>query len=590
MGSVRQVGKLFAALFTMMAVVSAPVYASVNDFTISKFDSHMTLGRDTEHRSTLKTTETITAEFPQIDQNHGLERAIPKEYDGHTTNLQIQSVTDENGTTRTYSTYDDGNGNLIVRMADMNVYVHGTQTYVLTYTQRDVTKFYSDTNADEFYWDINGTDWRAPITALTYTLTLDDSLVAAQTGKNACYKGAAGSTEICTLQQDGAVITASASNLSVGENVTVAVGFQPETFVGYQKTLFETVAYYMMIAQIVGAVIFAVGVIWVIIAYYKWRYRSRELNPIAPEYIPPRDASVSIAAEVIPTQTAVGTAQLMDLAVRRYIRIIETNGMFGSKEYAIEVMQDVQSLRPEETELLTDIFHGTTPAVGETLDLKSLRRDFSLGSRLTDNQSKMSKLASGQYHLFEKDEARKKMYRRWALVWCIAGVLLLTVPFLMLALTLFVLSFLASRLGDEGLALRRYMAGLKMYIKVAETERLKMSQSPEAVSALATFDADGKKGEQKILRLYERLLPYAILFGEEKKWSAELGKYYEKVGMQPDWYSGQSMFNAAVFSTAMSGISRSMNAYAGGTSSSTGGSGGGGFSGGGGGGGGGGGV
>jgi uncharacterized membrane protein len=92
------------------------------------------------------------------------------------------------------------------------------------------------------------------------------------------------------------------------------------------------------------------------------------------------------------------------------------------------------------------------------------------------------------------------------------------------------------------------------------------------------------------LRLYERLLPYAILFGEEKKWSAELGKYYEKVGMQPDWYSGQSMFNAAVFSAAMSGISRSMNTYAGGTSSSTGGSGGGGFSGGGGGGGGGGGV
>ena len=87
-----------------------------------------------------------------------------------------------------------------------------------------------------------------------------------------------------------------------------------------------------------------------------------------------------------------------------------------------------------------------------------------------------------------------------------------------------------------------------------------------------------------LVTLYERVLPYAVLFGQEKEWNKQLGAYYETAGNSPDWYIGQSAFNAAVFSSAMSSFSQaSASSY----SSSGSGSSGGGFSGGGGGGGGG---
>lgn len=59
-----------------------------------------------------------------INQNRGIERAIPTSYDGHSTSLEIESVTDESGNAISYTTYDNG-GNTIVRIGDKDVYVQG---------------------------------------------------------------------------------------------------------------------------------------------------------------------------------------------------------------------------------------------------------------------------------------------------------------------------------------------------------------------------------------------------------------------------------------------------------------------------------
>jgi uncharacterized membrane protein YgcG len=139
-------------------------------------------------------------------------------------------------------------------------------------------------------------------------------------------------------------------------------------------------------------------------------------------------------------------------------------------------------------------------------------------------------------------------------------------------------------LTDEGLALRRYLLGLKMYISVAEEERLKMLQSPEGAEKSGVNAND----PGQMVKLYERVLPYAILFGQEKEWNQRLGQLYESAHTTPDWYSGASLmaFNAAAFTSSMNSLTTSISS-SGASSSSSGGSGGGGFSGGGGGGGGG---
>ena len=89
-----------------------------------------------------------------------------------------------------------------------------------------------------------------------------------------------------------------------------------------------------------------------------------------------------------------------------------------------------------------------------------------------------------------------------------------------------------------------------------------------------------------MLKLYEVLLPYAVVFGQEKRWAQELAVLYGEHG-SPGWYSGSSGFSASAFSSGISTLSASSASS---SASSSGGSSGGGSAGGGGGGGGGGGV
>ena len=60
--------------------------------------------------------------------------------------------------------------------ADLDVgtdeFVRGVQTYVITYTQRDVVDYFTTTTAEEFYWNINGTDWPQPFGVVRGTLLL----------------------------------------------------------------------------------------------------------------------------------------------------------------------------------------------------------------------------------------------------------------------------------------------------------------------------------------------------------------------------------------------------------------------------------
>jgi uncharacterized protein YxeA len=93
------------AIILILSLQIGIVRASVNDFVISDFAADYYLDKDTDGHSTLKTVESITAEFPQYDQNHGIERALVSFYDGHSTGLKLESVTDQNNNNLSYTTY-----------------------------------------------------------------------------------------------------------------------------------------------------------------------------------------------------------------------------------------------------------------------------------------------------------------------------------------------------------------------------------------------------------------------------------------------------------------------------------------------------
>ena len=561
----------------------AALAAQTDKFTITKFDAEYSLGRDGENRSTLAATWRITAYFPP-NQNHGIAPIFVKKYDNHPTNFSLQSVTDEQGKTLEYNWNGDE-----LRIGKKDVYVQGEKTYVIKFTQRDVTKHYDNTGRDEFYWDVIGNEWRVPMENVRVSVKLDESLQAARRGEVFCYVGKQGSRERCNVSDDKSEIVTNVSRLNRREGITMAVGFTSGTFTGYQETLSEKLIKIWAIVQTIAS---SLAVILMLLL--AWRYRRlfgrySELKPIPPEYLPPNQASVMTSAyilknyEVMAVKGSAKVAQLLDLAVRHYIKLYEVKkaSFLRSAQYEIEIVKDLKELRTEESEVIRDMFGSSMPKPGQRLNLKKLQNNLSYAARTRDDDTNLKNLARGNYALCEQTLANKRIVQRWALWVGVIGVLLLSPMLLIVAGIVFALSFGWS-LTDEGLALRRYLAGLKMYIGVAEAERLQMLQSPEGAEKVKVDATD----EKQLVKLYERVLPYAVLFGQEKKWSAQLGQYYEQVGEQPDWYSGQGAFNAAAFAAGMNSLS-SVASSASDYSSTSGGSTGGGFAGGGGGGGGG---
>ncbi|HZJ34735.1 MAG TPA: DUF2207 domain-containing protein, partial [Candidatus Angelobacter sp.] len=237
-------------IFCLITIILASIVhinfasASVNDFVIRDFQADYYLDKDNEGRSTLRTVESITADFPEIDQNHGIERAIVSTYNDHPTSLKIESVTDQTGKNWSYSTRKE-NDNLILQIGDKDIYVHGLQTYVITYNQHDVTNFFSDTNSDEFYWNVNGTGWYQPFDKITARLHIGLNIVNTLTDDQACYSGASGSTNVsCVITRSGDVIAFSATTLEIGENLTIAVGFKPQTFSEYRMSFVDYIKKY----------------------------------------------------------------------------------------------------------------------------------------------------------------------------------------------------------------------------------------------------------------------------------------------------------------------------------------------------------
>src|SRR3546814_73874 len=101
-------------------------------------------------------------------------------------------------------------------------------------------------------------------------------------------------------------------------------------------------------------------------------------------------------------------------------------------------------------------------------------------------------------------------------------------------IAIFAAGLLARRrpLTAKGSELREHLEGLREYIRLAEADRLQMLQSVSGAERISTSDTTA------IVKIYEKLLPYAVIFGLEKEWAAEIAKYYDT--NPPDWYSGSS--------------------------------------------------
>jgi uncharacterized membrane protein YgcG len=590
--------------------------AGVQDFSFTSYSADYYLATDAQGHSTLRTVETLVAKFPTFDQNRGIIRAIPNDYDGVPLHTTVASVTDAGGAPVHFEVSDNGGFTELALGTDD--YVRGKQTYVISYTQQNVVRAFADTGDDELYWDTNGTGFAQPFGSVTARVHVDPAVVEFLTGNNACYRGAPGSTDRCEISQaaddpaapGGKLLTAQTSGIGAHENLTVAIGFTAGTFVqvpadftpnngnqdggvqlggstpfGLDKTPWWStlLAFFLLALGGLGSV-FAIAQ-----RFFIGPRNAKGRGIIVPQYSPPKDLNLLEAANLIGRVEAGLPAQLVSFAVRGNIRILDYPVTSGGADYTLQFVH-ADGVDAGESRLLEILFGealqpGAVQEVGVTND--------SLAVRLKAVNTGAAESVVGR-GFAAKPRMRTGLITAAALfvvLFVSIGITVLTAVLGALSgwmLLAIAVAFVSVFIG-VGMAIRRpvltepgaeqrdYLLGVRDYLQLAEADRFRMLQSPEGAERVDVGD------RAQMVKLYEKLLPFAVLWGIEREWSKELAVYYEQEASSPDWYVSNGAFNSLVFAQALGGLATSVTTTATPTpppSSSWSGSGGGSFSGG----------
>jgi len=351
--------------------------------------------------------------------------------------------------------------------------------------------------------------------------------------------------------------------------VTVSLAFEPGTFLILTRDPADYPLNWLLIPLFAGLLASAA---------FALRYNLRVLagakgrKSIVAEYLPPEGITLEMAAQLLGAGGALPVAKLLELAVAGKIHLKEIR-----KSRWSVTRSDVQ-LSDDDVVALKALF-GQLPEIGVELQLPKSNK--SLSARLVKygKQLKVSfqdtftmKVALAPRLLFVISSlvlsasgltlaiiSLSNRYGNWMVDTALTGFPVLgTVGALLISRTPF------NALGAET---RDHLKGLKIYIKLAERDRLAYLQSPSGALRV---------GEDDYLKLHERLLPWAILLGLGKAWTKELSEQYGDD--QPFWITST---NSSQFAGTMKSLSSGTTASFG--SSTSGGAGGGGGGGGGGG-------
>ncbi|MCU1417672.1 MAG: hypothetical protein JWP32_1846 [Schumannella sp.] len=594
------------AVAGISAIGGVGAVGGVDDFAFESLDVQYYLDRDDGGHSTLRTVETFVADFPESDQNRGIVRNIPITYGGTDaldprrvdTRLHIDSVTDEHGDPVYWEQYDAGEG-IYGMYIDDDTFKHGPTTYVIEYTQHDVTRYFENTDDDEFYWDVNGTDWAQTFGTVSATVHVSPGLTGALTGDASCYRGAYGSGTPCDIGNAGGTFTLSEPDIGARQNVTFSIGFTAGTFTPGQTVEQDPIVRILpwALLLILGAIVVAI----VVLRRTIWAHAPGQ-GIVVPQYEGPEVLGVLPSAAFLGTPNRGLPAQFVEFAVAGIARLVDDPEERESRRYRLELLDRGRAVERDDELSMRKLFGKD----GEHQVLVLDRNNRKLGDRIA-SLLKQNAAVPRDRGLVVKGTSRLTKLLRWPAFACFvtgwvivfwaanAGVAngLLTLQLVGIIVgSLIVIGFggvpeRRTRLGSE---VREHLQGLKEYLALAEADRLRVLQSPEGAQR-TRVDPDDPAA---VVKLYEKLLPWAIVWGVESEWSKVLGEHYTQTQTEPSnlqlssGFSGLTAFATSVQSTSFAQtVSTSSYSGSGGGSSFSGGSSGGGFSGGGGGGGGG---
>ena len=609
----RMIVRLSLAALVIVAFLAAlPSVARADEgWVIRSFDVEYEI----DESGVVHVTEDIIVDFGSLER-HGIFREMPTLYSYDEDNdrrISVSNVGVDDGQDPRSLTLIGSGSRLQIKIGDPNVLISGEQRYRISYLLTGALNAFPD--HDEFFWNVTGEDWPVPIESVSADVLVPSGGVYAAD----CFEGRTGSTERCRTNYVATSTAFSATReLPSGSGMTIVVGIEkgsvdvaPPVLQPIDPDVLDEIADAFDItpwtvsaalaALVVGMA--AVGRQWWMQGRDRWYGEVWYLNDgenvlakrkplfareaVLVEYEPPplkkngrrlRPAEIGVLMDES-ADTLDITATIIDLAVRKYIRIKETTtsrffGLLKSTDYEIERLRQADDdLLPYERQTLKALFKGQKST---TVKLSALRTKFykdlaKIKEALYDQMVKKDGLFPGS------PTKARTMYQIAGAVVIAVGValvvglwsvgwVLVAIPVVVVGIVLFLLAPAMPRRTGKGRRLYQRAVGFRRFMVTAETERQRFAERTN---------------------IFHDYLPYAIIYGCVDKWAHA----FEGLGEieQPGWYVGAHPFVAASLISSVNGFSASVSSSIASSPGGSGGSGfgGGGFSGGGGGGGGG---
>jgi uncharacterized protein (TIGR04222 family) len=478
-------------------------------------------------------TELIDANFEVT--KHGIYREIPIRYavgmQQYSLRFRLLGVDDGAGTSyQTAVSYEENR--VRIRIGDAAHTLGGPVRYRVRYrVQRAIlwegTRAWGgeDGNRDHavLRWNATGTEWGVPIAKSTVRvklpLDLDDSRVVydAWTGVYG-----AKNKDFVKRRIDGRTLLFETGALRPGEGITVEVTI-PGDAVSRPGWASEAAAW---LADNFPYAIFPATLALCIAAWY---YRGRDLpghGTIVVNYEPPDKLSPAEVGTLIDERVDQRdiSAVIIDLAARGYLKIEEvaSNSWFSSAiDYRFKQLKFANDLKPFEKKLHSKLFERADSVLMSDLATKFYPVISEVKAELYQG------LSQGGYFDGNPRTVRGTFLGLGVLVLALALGLCALIQFGMIGrifvapiaiagvlstIVVVVTSRVMPRKTRKGRIAWEQVSGLEEYIRRAEVDDIQ---------------AQDRRG------IFERLLPYAIIFGLSDRWAKAFAGLYTQ---PPDWY------------------------------------------------------
>lgn len=562
----------------------------VTDWYIQNFDSEIIVNKD----SSLDITEKITADCGDAEGKHGIFRVLPEDakLDGGKTMkspVELVSITDFNDKPLKYSTSEDTIDHTITwKIGDPNKTVQGVNYYKIHYTVQNAIRFNKNPGNDEFawsdelYWNLNGNFWELETDHFHAKIIFPSDVDRKKDGAEVFYyTGQVGEkrTDLASYEWTAPNILKfnSTKTLKSGDGITASITFQNHIFTPYIPGFWETYGRYFFF--IIPLIVFG----YCFRAWWKFGKDPKIDKTVIAEYEIPQNLTpieTGMLMENASFDNSFVTAEIINLASMGLLTIKEKTDkilLFNLKNYVLTRKHDAEkekNLIDPQKKILEKIFED-----GDEVELSDLKNSF---------YTVLDKIEESTKKILENKKFIATSGKIYESVFMIAGILLAFISFFTV--------IISSVSGYENLAYlsgSALMCGIIMIIfgAIMPKRTIDGAETVWKIKGfklfMETVDKDRAKFYEKE-NIFEKCLPYAIVFGMTKEWIRRIKDIYGEDYFSrhvPAWYVGTNIatFDVDNFMSAVETISTDIATRP----SSSSGSGGGGFSGGGGGGGGG---